>query len=345
MQERILKVEQLRILAMMAVVVNHMNICALNQFDYSNAMVSAYISEFLHSAACIGVPVFFLISGYLMLDDKYEVTLKKLGRQILRYCLVIVIYGTIFAWIELVFNDGGIAISQLPSALYAMFTANTWDHMWFLYDYVGMLLILPILKIFWKYANREFKYFVIIVGIIFTAILSKLGCGIQVQLVSVYMFCFLFGGLLKDWEKEKKFYGIRERRGLSFGIVLDLIVLLVFTYFLIFFGFSALQDWVKGSSVFVVILAGIVATLFLNRNDNRVMEKPFVKLLSRCSFGIYIYHMLWINILYKVVKLDPYTHGVGYMLLCIIIGTIIILALSLATTWVTKLIPGLKKLI
>ncbi len=66
-----------------------------------------------------------------------------------------------------------------------------------------------------------------------------------------------------------------------------------------------------------------------------------IKHLSTNSFGIYITHMIWINVLYKVIRYNLVEHN----LIVIIPITLIILVLSDITTIVCKKIPFVGKYI
>lgn len=63
--------------------------------------------------------------------------------------------------------------------------------------------------------------------------------------------------------------------------------------------------------------------------------------LSKNSFGIYVFHMLWVNVIYKVIKFCPMDYGIWIvMALCVII-----LVLSDITTIVFRKIPWIGKYI
>ncbi len=345
MKKRLLKVENLRIFAMICVLINHTIISALHIFDYSNLLIGAYLSYFIHVLVRVAIPIFFIISGYLMLDDNYELPLTKLMKQIAKYLLVIAIYGTCFAWIEMVFEERSISILQIPKALYGAFTGNTWDHMWFLYAYVGLLFALPVFRTFWIYAQADAKTFVLCAGIILTSVLSKLNCGIAFQISGVHAICFMFGGLLKDREKSGKFYASSHKRILVGILFLNAALLAIMTYCYIYLGQSNLSSWLNARSVFIVIPAMITATLFINRDNKDFLENRVLKIMSSTSFGVYIYHMVWVNVLYKVVKVNPFSHGLAFMFLILALNLIFIYIASILTTLITKKIPGIKKLI
>lgn len=67
----------------------------------------------------------------------------------------------------------------------------------------------------------------------------------------------------------------------------------------------------------------------------------FIQHLSRNSFGIYVFHMLWINVLYKVIKFNPLDYG----LWIVIPMMLLILLASDFTTAIFRKIPYMGKYI
>ena len=63
--------------------------------------------------------------------------------------------------------------------------------------------------------------------------------------------------------------------------------------------------------------------------------------ISDSSFGIYIFHMLWVNLLYKVFRLNP----LDYPLLILVPILVVVFLLSDLTTVVYKKIPVIGKFI
>ena len=61
--------------------------------------------------------------------------------------------------------------------------------------------------------------------------------------------------------------------------------------------------------------------------------------ISDNSFGIYIFHMLWVNLLYKVFRLNP----LDYPLLILVPILVVVFLLSDLTTVVYKKIPVIGK--
>ena len=61
----------------------------------------------------------------------------------------------------------------------------------------------------------------------------------------------------------------------------------------------------------------------------------FLNKFSENSFGIYVFHMLWINVIYKIVKFNPIDVGVWSLIPVLIVVTL----LAWGTTIVFRRIP------
>ncbi len=338
---RIRKVEYLRILAMFAVIVNHVNVAALHIFDYSEVMADAYVSYGMHVLSRFAVPCFFSISGYLMLATGYQVSIKKLvEKSIWKYGMCILVFGTGFAWMELVFDERCLSLVQFPEAFDAMLRGKTWDHMWFLYEYLGLLFLLPVIKIFWEHATEKEKLFILISGFLLTSVGSVFSLGIRYPL-NGYGICFLFGGYLHDLESRKRY--IKKMVPICMGIGAS-VLMLVLAYFEHYYGSDIADVLLDDTSIPVLALSASLCILFLLNSDTQTVPKS-VQFVSRNSFGVYLYHMVWINVLYKVIKLNPFSFSTLGMLLCIflVIGSTFLF--SVTTACLSKKIPFVKMLV
>lgn len=66
-----------------------------------------------------------------------------------------------------------------------------------------------------------------------------------------------------------------------------------------------------------------------------------LKHISNNSFGIYIFHMLWVNILYKIIKFNP----LDYNVIVLIPIMLLVLVVSDITTILYRKIPVIGKYI
>ena len=100
--------------------------------------------------------------------------------------------------------------------------------------------------------------------------------------------------------------------------------------------------------VFAIALFVLIRNISLNlKPDTETKPKNrigvgLINLLSRCSFGVYIVHMFWINLAYKFLRINPF---VPNALLMMILLWVAVLVLSVLTTMLMKKIPFLNRII
>lgn len=72
---------------------------------------------------------------------------------------------------------------------------------------------------------------------------------------------------------------------------------------------------------------------------SKFVNNNIVKRLNRCSLGIYIIHMVWVNLALKVLHINIMTYNYAM----IIVAIIVVFLLSWLTTEVMLRIPIIKK--
>ena len=82
--------------------------------------------------------------------------------------------------------------------------------------------------------------------------------------------------------------------------------------------------------------------LFKNKFNVSCKKAKLISILCSTSYGVYIYHMLWINLIYKFFGISPYGSQMPIKVI-MIFGIVTIL--SVFTTWISQKIPLLKKII
>ena len=162
---RLIHIDLLRLLAIFLVIFNHTGNRGYILFaDRYGTLV--YFPYMLLSIFCkIAVPIFFMISGALLL--KKDESFKQLfTKRILRMVIVLFMISIpYYIWLH---PSDGMSISNFFSCIYGSSTSGT---LWYLYSYIGLLLILPFLRKMVKNMNeKDFIYlftgYLVFVGII-----------------------------------------------------------------------------------------------------------------------------------------------------------------------------------
>lgn len=153
-------IDFLRIMAAVLVIYNHT--AGYHMFLYDvNSTAELVLCISGSVLTIIDVPVFFMLSGALLLGR--EETFGKIFKdRIFRFAGVIGA-ASVVRYTAQVLKDGwSFSIKEL---IYKIITGQVTEEYWFLYTYIGFLLILPFLRKIAKHMERH--DFVLLVGILF----------------------------------------------------------------------------------------------------------------------------------------------------------------------------------
>lgn len=149
--------ELLRFLAILLVIFNHTGSAGYLYFT-GVASSPLYPLYFTLSVLCkIAVPLFWMVSGALLLD-KEESIRDIFRRRFLRMAIVL----AVFSFLYYLYSAKGNAGFRFSPVYFAelLYSTDLAPAFWYLYAYLGMLIILPVLRRAAKgMSNAEFMYF------------------------------------------------------------------------------------------------------------------------------------------------------------------------------------------
>lgn len=150
----------IKILAIFMVLFNHTGTKGFTLFTV--AQTSALYPLYLFASVFIktAVPLFFMVSGTLMLG-KTETLNELLRRRFFRHLTVLVAASLVlYVYLCLRVNGSGISLTYFLKALYG---GNIATPFWYLYTYLAYILMLPLLrKLAQAMSNRDFEYMLIL---------------------------------------------------------------------------------------------------------------------------------------------------------------------------------------
>lgn len=152
-----LHLEFLRFLAILLVIFNHTGDAGYLYFTQT-ASQALYPLYFTLSVLCkVAVPLFWMVSGALLLDRDESV--KYIFRhRFLRMAIVL----TVFSFLYYLYSAKGNSAFTFSPVYFAerLYSSDLAPAFWYLYAYLGMLIMLPLLrKIAKGLSNAEFMYF------------------------------------------------------------------------------------------------------------------------------------------------------------------------------------------
>lgn len=342
----------LRVLATCAVVLMHVLTGATDVTDAS--IVPEYRSLLLSVMDLVTwcVPIFLLISGYLFLNPErtltYPVMIKKYCRRI---ALAILLFGVPYAASELVVAERTFRIRMIPEALKMTLMGHTWSHMWYLYLILFLYLITPLLKKVLRVLpvwGVVAMMAVIFLGSSVAPFLNKVLDVNSIPVLpdgGVYFLYYLCGYFFAVREvcvdKGRNVWLTAAVAVLALGMILSRTLA----------GFSIQMAY---NYPFTVLLAVLLFAAGWNGSIKK-HRIPWQE-AGALSFAVYLVHPVYANLLYKFVKITPFTvleqcgvqsvaAGQTVLILLLAAFCLVVLALATATAWVLRKIPVLRKFV
>jgi len=339
-------IEYLRVLATIAVVLNHVCAGLFNNFSVSE--LGRGDAAFLYSTYTLvswGVPVFLMITGSLLLPPKKNIDFTKIRTYVIRMFAVLLLFGGGYSILELIFDGAPISIQTFLQGYLNMLERNSWSHMWYIYILISLYLItIPLKAMIRGITDREFDILALtlVVGNVFiTTVNSIFGTQFYGYMqFGVFPMWFILGYYLV-YRVIPKFQ--LKKSGAFFVI---LIVTSTLRYFFVLHGIlgkgmvsplwfgGGIPEFIQSVSLFILI------QLICDPESNQF--PGILRNLCRCSFTIYLIHPVFVNIFYKVFDLTPQKFPI-----CIGIALMFILIFGLSWLFANILIkiPALKKIL
>lgn len=384
----------LRVLATCAVVLMHVLTGATDVTDASIVPEYRSLLLSVMDLVTWCVPIFLLISGYLFLNPErtltYPVMIKKYCRRI---ALAILLFGVPYAASELVVAERTFRIRMIPEALKMTLMGHTWSHMWYLYLILFLYLITPLLKKVLRVLPVWGVAAVMAVIFLGSSVAPFLNKVLDVNSIPVlpdggvyflYYLCGYFfavrevcvdkgrnaGGQMvesgsgrsagenTEWCGETQNVESRAWNVWLTAAVAVLALGMILSRTLV--GFSIQMAYNYPFTVLLAVLlfaagwnGGGDGAALAAREKDRIHRIPWQE-AGALSFAVYLVHPVYVNLLYKFVKITPFTVleqcgvqsvAAGHVLLLflLLVFWLLVLVPATATAWVLRKIPVLRK--
>lgn len=348
MKDKRIDYEILRLLAIVGVVFNHTQSRGFELYMVENCSTVNYVGSLLLGILCkMAVPLFFLVSGGLLLHRQEPVT-TVLKKRVLRILIVLVLFSGLLylCWIRWgTVEDPG--VGDFFRRLWANGISIPY---WYLYTYLGLMLLLPFLRPMVQGMGSMAFLYLIGLHILFYGVLSTLGLvcrlgpvnpDLWVPMVEPDLFYFIMGYYLAHrfpWELVKKrqlvlagVLGIAAVAGMLVLADLD-------------FGRNGMvtMNFLESLLIFPIFFVYALVHQICAWHPVPLRAGKIIAALGSCVFGAYLLEGILRHELGFVYELlEPKLHVLPA---CMIWVLAVVLA-GLAITWVLKKVPGLKKLL
>ena len=341
---RIKYIDFLKGIAIIGVIMIHVCGTLITSDDGSFAWRTYVVYDALSRFA---VPVFFMCSGVLLLNNEKEMTFKRVMKYEGRILLALFIYGGIYRIYH--FLVGETAYTSLISTIlhipYDFLTCNAEFHFWYLYAMVCIYLTLPVVKVFTDKATKnQLEYFLAlwwILSVVEYLIQFEVLLPLTVWTNSMYYFSGFFGytGFMVLGVYLSR-YGIDKKRVtlVRFAAVAGLVFSTILTIYqrLVTGSHDDLLDYY---SPFIILCSVCIFDLCKSMKlTDGTITKGFCY-LGKNSLGIYMIHMVFVFVLVGCnilsINICPIIAPLVY--------AILVLIPSIIVSWLIKRVPVIGK--
>lgn len=340
---RIGYIEWLRVISMVFVILFHIKTAANVKFyDSLSGSPGGFFYQFMNYIAHFAVPVFFMISGTLLLDPCRNMPVKKLLKHyILRYCLVILSFGYAYALIQEIITLRSFRFGLILQAMINTLQGKTWTHMWYVYTYLGILCMLPLMRSAVKAMDHAEIIFTLITLFAFVSVFTYIRSVTGFVLgISFPITGYAGAGVLYFFLGYYIYNKIMDPDARLCVVVFAVGVLLL--------GIAAYMKTYKGidtnlETYYSPLMVAFSASIYsiMEKMKDHLPCNAVILFFSEMSFGVYLVHLFFIHIAYKGLSINPVEPTVftGLILAAAVLG------MSTGTTVLLKKIPGIKNII
>lgn len=296
MEKRMLWIEILRCLACFNVIVNHTNSYI---FLESNPQCIDWWCSLTYFFVCrTAVPTFLMISGYLLLRNVES--WKKILWRIIKMCLILTIFSFIYYVAECYVSNVEFKLLEFVKHFYSENITNAY---WYLYLYIGILFMLPILQRLAVNLDKSTCGYLIVVVVVLRSCLPIIAhykndwtlCKYFTDgILSIYVTYLLIGLYLVKFVDMSIKYAIVSVFGYFIGIVAQ-IILTYYEYMnspgqYLFYGDNTLLPTViTSASLFY----------FVRFVGDKITNKRIVAVV-RILGGMFVWNLLGFRLFYNI---------------------------------------------
>ena len=333
--------EVVRIIAMFLVMYNHSP--AYTYFKIAKG-VQFDISLFLSIVCKAAVPLFLMISGAVLLG-KNEGLKSLFNKRILKCAVALVLFSALYA-LKLVIK--GEEISSVFSSLTGIVQEPIFLPYWYLYSYLGFLVLLPILRPLAQNMQRKTVGYLVFLSLIFQCVLPVTGYEISgffniSPIFANIIFYPILGYGIDQHISGKEFWNWK-------GIIVNFMMVPIvgYAHMMMMNEYAATGEYTEAYLARLTVIPTMLLFLDLkmlvqNEKLSEKMKKA-VSFIGDKVFGIYLLEGTrgvggWMDFVFRAIS--PFC---GFIFAYIIeIYCVFMIRLALVT--IMKKMPGLKRIL
>ena len=347
--KRVFSFDLIRIIAVLAVVFIHSS--GGLTAGYSPSSFTFIIENLIDSIARLGVPLFIMITGALMLKENKIVDKKTNFKYALKIFFLLYFWSFFYSSVNQLI---GVVLVKQPFSFKQFFTVfiEGYYHLWYLYMLFSFALIMPILRAFVKKENSKLVLYFVLLSIVFQFSVPLLNLAVEqltgvsnlitdyaarykLDFIGEYTTYFLIGWYIANIEIKKKhryiLYIVGAVSFLTTVLSIQLLSERIPTIYDVVY--SNLNVNILFSSIAV-----FVAIYYFFKDRNYEKYSAIATKLSSLTFGVYLLHPLFLMTICRMYNMQS-------ALLQIFLNWLIATVGALALTYILSKTPYVKKLV
>ncbi len=343
-KERDFSLDLIRLIAIIGVVAIHVsNYYCRNIFEYRS---SGYAwALFYNTISRVSVPLFFMISGALMLNR--DVSVKKLRNRILHFIMILVVWTIIYWFTDYFMMGYRFTVNEYFNIIFEPIKAP----LWFMYAIIGLYLALPFTRILIKNMTEKMENYFMIMWLIFFGgkqvlvpvldhfdITVALKYPIPIMQGTYYLGYFMIGAILY---KRARNHSLKIKRPLLYILpVICMAISFGISWWWSIDGNEFYSKFLVYSSVLMMVSSISVFVLLLDFQAKSNFGKKLLGTLSPLLFGVYLIHCIFLNLAMKFMDI------LGcFSLWMVPVLTVAIFVVSALVVFILEKIPGVRQLV
>lgn len=347
---RLQHLDFLRIIAIFMVLFNHTGTNGFVLFTIARESYLYGFYLFLAIFIKIAVPLFFMISGALLLSRGIDVYIVR--KKFLKFLIILISCSLVTYLSFLRFNIHDFSLKYFITTIYS---SNIDVAYWYLYSYIAYILLLPILSVLAQsLSNKQYIYMIIIYFlmqclsivqyIIWKGQLSYNG-SFSLFIMGSNIFYPLLGYFIEERVPEK-YYTKKVLALMACISVISIIICCLLTDY----HCNLINEWSEATcqNFFGTLIFIPAATVYFAAKmwfaSHRLSGNPgkILTIAGSCTFGIYLFEHIYRKVTSSIfTSLLPYLHTLPSCIIWILSACF----LGTAVTIVLKKIPVIKKYI
>lgn len=346
-------ISALRILAIFFVIFNHSGDMGFYLYTYYPAgSLGFWVSLFVSIFSKVSVPLFFMISGALLLNKQDEPLKDLWGKKIVKMAIPLVAFSLVYYAYALYWSRGPFDLKAFLTQLYA---SDWMYHLWYMYAYLAYLMCLPFLRSMVQNLPNRYFYYMMVLAVVFNGVLPCLEHRFSLGAIRINPYLqptwlitnsVLYPCLGYFFQHRVDIASWKKKLPILWGA--NILGFLISGY-MVYFRFTV-AGVVEKTEMFHGCFAVLnCSALFLTARmllSGQKLPRPVSGLMDsmgKCTFGIYLMHLLFkdrpflVNLVYRLRAIGM-NHLLAVMIYCACIFVI-----TYGITFVLSKIPLVRK--